>query len=31
MMEIGSILKELDQNRGYFPREAIEEAIRRRE
>jgi preprotein translocase subunit SecA len=26
-----SILKELEQNRGYFPREAIEEAIRRRE
>lgn len=30
-MEIDSILKELDKNRGYFPREAIEEAIRRRE
>lgn len=30
-MEIDSILKELEQNRGYFPREAIEEAIRRRE
>jgi hypothetical protein len=31
MLEIDSILKELDQNHGYFPREAIEEAIRRRE
>ena len=30
-MEIDSILKELEQNRGYFPREAIEEAILRRE
>ena len=30
-MEIDSILKELEENRGYFPREAIEEAIRRRE
>ena len=30
-MEIDSILKELEQNPGYFPREAIEEAIRRRE
>ena len=30
-MQIDHILKELDQNRGYFPREAIEEAIRRRE
>jgi hypothetical protein len=30
-LEMESILKELEQNRGYFPREAIEEAIRRRE
>ena len=30
MMEIDSILSELRQNRGYFPREAVEEAIRRR-
>ena len=30
-MEIDHILKELERNRGYFPREAIEEAIRRRE
>jgi hypothetical protein len=31
MMDIDSILSELQQNRGYFPREAVEEAIRRRE
>jgi hypothetical protein len=30
-LQIDHILKELEQNRGYFPREAIEEAIRRRE
>jgi len=30
-MEIGEILSELTQNCGFFPREAVEEAIRRRE
>lgn len=30
-MEIDVILTELEQNRGYFPRDAIEEAIRRKE
>jgi hypothetical protein len=30
-LEIESILKELKQNPGYFPREVIKEAIRRRE
>jgi len=30
-MEIDNILRELEQNRGYFPREAVEEAIRQRE
>jgi len=31
MLEMDSILRELEQNGGYFPREAVEEAIRRRE
>lgn len=31
MMKMDSILSELLQNRGYFPREAVEEAIQRRE
>jgi hypothetical protein len=30
-MGIGDILAELTQNRGYFPREAVAAAIRRRE
>jgi hypothetical protein len=30
-MEIGDILSELTQNRGHFPREAVEEAVRVRE
>jgi uncharacterized protein YecA (UPF0149 family) len=30
-MEIRRILSELEQYRGYFPREAVEEAIRQRE
>jgi hypothetical protein len=30
MLEMDSILRELEQNNGYFPREAVEEAIRRR-
>ncbi len=30
-MDLSIILEELQQNRGYFPREAVEEAIRRRE
>lgn len=30
-MDIGHILGELTLNRGYFPREAVEEAIRRRD
>ena len=30
-MEIEAILGELEQNRGYFPREAVEAAIQRRE
>jgi hypothetical protein len=30
-MKMDSILSELHQNRGYFPREAVEEAIRRSE
>lgn len=31
MMEIDAILGELEQNRGYFPREAVEAAIERRD
>jgi len=31
MMEMDSILSELLQNHGYFPREAVEDAIRRSE
>ncbi len=30
-MDIDRILRELEENRGYFPREAVEEAIRQRE
>ena len=30
-MDIDRILCELEENRGYFPREAVEEAIRQRE
>ncbi len=30
-MDLTVILHELDRNRGYFPRRAVEEALRRRE
>jgi hypothetical protein len=31
MMNIGIILTEFRQNRGYFPKEAVREAIRQKE
>jgi hypothetical protein len=31
VMELSDILHELDRNRGYFPRQAVEEALRRQE
>jgi len=30
-MELNDLLHELDRNRGYFPRQAVEEALARRE